>query len=132
MASQTVLNVSGLTMDIAMDSGDGVSHGVLICESYTLHHATLRLAGRDFTEYFLKNITERRYSFTPSAEKEITRDVTEKLRYIGLVHDTELKSTAEINKDKTCELPDENINFYHCGGNDYRNAWCRFYFFELI
>ena len=44
MASQA----SGRTTDIAMDSGDGMSHRVPICESYTLHHATLRLAGRDF------------------------------------------------------------------------------------
>ena len=45
LASQSVLYVSGRTTDIAMDSGDGVSHRAPINESYTLHHATLRLAG---------------------------------------------------------------------------------------
>ena len=107
MASQTVLYVSGRTTDIAMDSGDGVSHRVPINESYTLHHATLRLAGRDYTEYFLKNFTKRRYSFTASAAREIARNVTES--YIGVDDDTELKSASEINKGKSYEFPDGNI-----------------------
>ena len=47
MAIQTVLFVC--TTDIETDS-DGVSHTVPIYESYTLHHAFLRMAGRDFTE----------------------------------------------------------------------------------
>ena len=61
------------------------------------------------TEYFPKNLTERRYSFTASAVRETARDVTEKLCYMVLDYDTELKSTSEINKDKTYELPDGNI-----------------------
>ena len=79
MASQTVLNVSGLTTDIAMDSGDNLSHTVHIYEGCALHHAILRSAGRDLSEYAMKNFTERRYSFTPSADREIARNVKEKL-----------------------------------------------------
>ena len=82
-----------------MDSGDGVSHRVPICESYTLHHATLRLAGRDFTEYFLKKLTERKYSFTACAEREIARNVKDKLCHMGVDYDTELEMAAEINLD---------------------------------
>ena len=95
-----------------MDSGDGVSHGVPICESYTLHHATLRLAGCDFTEYFLKNLTERRYPFTLSAEEEISRDITKKLFIIGFGLRHRAQIDCGINKDKTYELPDGNINFF--------------------
>ena len=73
MATQTVLYVSGLKTGNAMDSGDGVSHRVPFYESYTLHHAILRWLGRDFAEYVLKHLTERRCSFTPSAEREIAR-----------------------------------------------------------
>ena len=51
MATQTVIYVSGHTTDIVMDSGDGVP----IYEGYTLHHALLRLAGRDLTVYLMKN-----------------------------------------------------------------------------
>ena len=108
MASQFVLYVSGRTTGLVMDSGDGVSHTVPIYEGYALPHAILRLdlGGRDHTEYFLKNLTERRYSFTASAVRKIACDVKDKPCYIGADFDTELKSTG---MEKTCELPDGNI-----------------------
>ena len=82
-----------------------MSHRVPVYESFTLHHAILRLAGRDFTEDLMKNFTERRHSFSPAAEREIVWDVIVKRYYVGLDIDSDLKSTAGIDKEKTHVFP---------------------------
>ena len=58
----------------------------------------------------MKFLTERRYPSTTTDETGIDCDVKEKLCYMSLAYDTELKSTAKSSdKIHTYELPDRNI-----------------------
>merc|ERR1711880_14534 len=91
VAIQAVLSLyaSGRTTGIVLESGDGVSHTVPIYEGYALPLAILRL---------------------DLAEREIVRDIKEKLAYVALDFAAEMEEAEESSDiEKTYELPDGQV-----------------------
>ncbi|EFJ51985.1 actin-like protein [Volvox carteri f. nagariensis] len=111
VAIQAVLSLyaSGRTTGMVLDIGDGVSHAVPVYEGFSMPHAIRRLdvAGRDVTQHLSRMLTESGVKLINTAEMEIVRDIKERLAYVALDFESELRvarSNSVMCKDY--QLPD--------------------------
>lgn len=99
VAPQAVLSLyaSGRTTGVVLDVGDGVCHVVPVYESFTLPHAITRMdvAGRDVTRHLELLLRRAGYNFQTSAEREIVREIKEKLCYVAFNPTKEEQLEAE-------------------------------------
>ena len=105
------LAATGRTTGAVIDCGHGVTEIQCFYDGYVLRWSenVRKRGGHELTKYLQRILNERGYTFTTSAEKEIVRDIKEKLTYVALDFDEEMKkaeSSSECNKDYT--LPDGN------------------------
>ncbi|MEE6487136.1 hypothetical protein FKM82_014814 [Ascaphus truei] len=109
LQAMMALYAAGQTTGIVLDSGDGVTHSIPIYEGHCLLQNISRMdfAGRDITKYFAVLLAECGYSFVSCTEREIVRDIKEKMCYIVLDPRKEVKKKPQ---DSFCmyELPDGN------------------------
>ena len=106
------LYAQGLLTGVVVDSGDGVTHVVPVYEGFALPQNIKRLdvAGRHLTEYLIKLLLLRGYTFNRTTDYETVREMKEKVCYVG--YDLELEKKLALETTTVMQsytLPDGRV-----------------------
>mmetsp|Transcript_79435 Transcript_79435/g.199620 ORF Transcript_79435/g.199620 Transcript_79435/m.199620 type:complete len:1284 (+) Transcript_79435:52-3903(+) len=102
------LYASGRTTGLVVSIGDSSIHVVPVYEGFALPHAvkSIEFGGRNLTDFAMRIMTERGYCFTTTSERDIVRDIKEKLCYVALDFDSEMRNEGA---ERSYELPDGQV-----------------------
>jgi actin-related protein len=112
MDAVLALHASGLTTGLVLQSTSSRTYAVPIYEGQAISQAilTLDIGGRHIAEYMMQMLTERGYSFTTIANREIVKGIVDELDYVALDFDREIAESASGSElERQYELPDGDI-----------------------
>ena len=112
LANTAVLSLmaTGRKTGIVLESGS-VTQSVPVYEGYALRHAvnTLDIGGEDLTDYLMEILEG--YQFTTRSDRDIVKNIKEKLCYVAKDFDEEMEIYLNNSKSKinNYELPDGSV-----------------------
>jgi actin, other eukaryote len=115
IAVQEVLSLYGTGREngLTLNFGDGYANIVPIyCGNYLSYGVNqFPISGRGITDNLMKILNDKGFEFKTTAEREILRDIKEKLCYVSLNYEDDLKKVKESQNllKKSYELPDGKI-----------------------
>ena len=113
------------TTGIVLECGAGVTYAMPIYDCHAFPQAIIHqdFAGCDLTQHLMQNLNSRGYSFTTTAEREIVREIKERLCYVALDFHQEIQAAASsknleesytISRGQTITLNDERFQSPEC------------------
>ena len=107
VANTAVLSIlaSSRTTGTSLYSGDGVTMTVPVYEGHSLPHTIVKgsqISGRDITDSMMSLLSQRGYSFTTTADREIVREIKEQFSYIAEDYDQELLQSQNPSNVEPC------------------------------
>lgn len=100
---------NGLDTGVAIECGEGVTHCTPIFEGYSIPKGNRRvdLGGRNITEFLIRLMQRRGYSFNKSSDFELVRVIKERFCYAAVDFSLEKRLALETTTlEKAMTLPD--------------------------
>jgi actin len=115
----------GHTTGTVVNCGAGISLVSSFIDGKALPKLAHTLGGHEITEHLMKILIERGYAFTTSYEREIVRDIKEKLCFASLNFEKDMKTCVKSTElEHLYELPDGQV--ITIGNERFRAAECLF------